>query len=912
MTDLIGQTIENFRIERQIGQGGMGVVYEATDTSLNRKVALKIMHKHLAARESFQQRFVREAQNAARLKHPNIVQIHHFFSKNGQLYLIMELLEDGSLQDYMRRLREQGRRMDQAEAIELVRQIAGGLHYAHQQGMIHRDMKPGNILLTRSTDGTSPATIYRAMIADFGLAKLLQDMQTSQTGPVGTLAYMSPEQILGGKVDHRSDIYALGVMLFELLVGYRPFNPQSMRDAVRAHRGGPILTDANRPAGLDVALEEILKRCLADKQEDRYQSAHEIAQALRQFQGSSNQVMQKTEPEQPQPTPVAAPVPPPPPPPPDNKGGTHVTNMTWPNAAPSMYPPADRSDLFGFDLLMIRYKNQQLDPLRIDRDIMTIGRDATNHVALQGTKGEVSRTHARIERNPEGGYYIVDLGSTNGTYLGRDKLPPKQPRYWDPEKSVRIGDYWLKLDLMRNRSNSPRRQQPGQTQQHAASQPPADSMVAAESDHIQVTANQTHVIVEAGSFSDVMLTILNRSKFVDHYALTVEGLPPDWVVLPDKQVKLLPEKQDNISVRLHPPRISTSRAGQHRFVLRIASVKYANVFTTIPGTLEINPFYQFKATLLPRLVNAFEQPVVTIINEGNATDYYTLAATDNQYALAYELPDEPVAVEAGQTVDVSIGVAPRKPILVGSARVQPFDVTVTGKGQIAAMKQLSAALQVQPPIPRVAIGIASALGLLSCIGLTLGAIALFSASGNAQQANSTATAQVVLTQALDQDSDGDGLSDSVEREMLLDLNNSDTDGDGLPDGEEVRSIGTDPKKRDTDGDSLLDGDEVAGCTNPLEKDSDGDGLADNQDPAPCELPSPTPTGTATNVPTSAPPPTATPTATSPIPSPTNTPIFVPPTAAPPTVVPPTSTFLPLPSSTVIPIPTDTPTPSPTP
>src|SRR5690606_9688923 len=129
--------------------------------------------------------------------------------------------------------------------------------------------------------------------------------------------------------------------------------------------------------------------------------------------------------------------------------------------------------------------------------------------------------------------------------------------------------------------------------------------------------------------------------------------------------------------------------------------------------------------------------------------------------------------------------------LVGSARVQPFDVTVSGKGQLGSMKQLSAALQVQPPIPRIAIGIAGILGLLGCIGLTLGLVGLLGARGNAQQANATATAQVELTRALDQDSDGDGLSDTVEREMLLDPNNSDTDGDGISDGEEVRSLGTD-------------------------------------------------------------------------------------------------------------------------
>ena len=897
MTDLIGQKIDHFRIERLLGQGGMGVVYEATDLSLNRRVALKIMHKHLAARESFQQRFVREAQNAARLKHPNIVQIHHFFNRDGQLFLVMELLENGSLQDYMQRLRDQGRRMEQAEAVELVRQVASGLHYAHQQGMIHRDIKPANVLLTTDTDGNNPFTAYRALIADFGLAKLLQEMQTSQTGPVGTLAYMAPEQILGGRVDARSDIYALGVILFELVLGYRPFNPQSLRDAVRAHRGGSVLTPANTPPGLPAALEEVINRCLASNPEDRYQSAHEVAHALRQFLESDEVRQRSPLPEE------SAPAPPPPAParmPPEEANLlTHVTNPTWPHAAPSMYPDVERSDLYGHDLLMISYKSQQLDPIPIRQDIITIGRDPTNHIALQGTKSEVSRHHARIERNPEGGYYIIDLNSTNGTFMGRQKLTPSVPQFWEPDKTVRIGDYWLKIDLVANRGARASRQGDGRTQPNT--QNPLTEEFLTE--NIAVQASLTHVIVEAGSYNDITVAVTNRSKYVDHYALQVMGLPPEWVVLPDRQLKLLPDKQDTLTVRLHPPRSSESRAGQHRFTLRIVSVKDASVYMTIPCTLEINPFYQFSASLQPRLIHRDQPLILTIINEGNSTDYYTLSASDNQYALTFDLPTEPLMVEPAQGIDVQIDVASRSQPIVGSTRILPFDIQVASKGQGAGAKSVSGALQVDAMIPRLVFGAAVALGLLGCIAVTLLAIGL---AGSNQNANATATAEAERTRQTAEagvDSDNDGLTDARELELDLDPFNPDTDGDGLLDGEEVRQYGTDPRNRDTDGDTLSDGTEAAGCTSPINPDTDGDGIPDNQDPDPCAGPTPTATLTSTRIPTAEPPPTATPSPSPPPPT-----VIIPP-PPPPVVTDPPPPPPPLPSSTTLPLfPTESPTP----
>ncbi|HLV34813.1 MAG TPA: protein kinase [Spirillospora sp.] len=883
MTDLIGQTIDHFRIERQLGQGGMGVVYEATDLSLNRRVALKIMHKHLATHDLFQQRFVREAQNAARLKHPNIVQVYQFFSKQDQLFLVMELIEDGSLQDYLRSLREQGRRIDQGEAVELVRQVATGLYYAHQQSMVHRDIKPANILLTKDTDGSNAFTQYRALIADFGLAKLAQDVQLTQSGPVGTLAYMSPEQILTQKVDARSDIYALGIILYEMVVGQRPFNPRSIREAVQVHQKGPILTPANRPPGLPLDLEEIINRCLAHDPKDRYQSAFELTEALRRYQQGDSERFKATQPE----APIEL-----------HGPQTHATNPTWPTQDPSIYPPAGRSDLYGQDLLLLSYKSQQMDPFPINQGIITIGRESGNHLVLQGQKSEVSRFHARIERNPEGGYYIIDLGSTNGTYLGREKLEPNVARYWDPDKVVRIGDYWMRLDLVanRNKTNPPRRDE-GRTQPHRSEV--LEPAQGGDAEHIQVQTSQTSVVVEPGSYIDITVNVTNRSKYVDHYVVKTQNLPQHWVTLPTTPLKLLPEQSGTITIRLHPPRNPESRAGQHHFALRIGSLKYADVYTTINCILEINPFYQFSASLHPRLVHRYEPVRVTIANEGNAVDQYMLTANDSQYALTFELPDELLEIGPGEALEVPVEAMARRQPIIGSARVYPFDITVSGKGQGIGAKQLQAALQVDPLIPRWIAGVAALLGITGCLILTL-AVAGLLGSGQSRSASATATAEAIaLTEQAGLDSDGDGLTDERERQLGTNPFSPDTDDDGLTDGDEVLIWGTNPLNRDTDGDTIPDGTEAADCTSPINPDTNGNGIPDNIDPAPCLPASPTPTLTPTNIPTAEPPPTATPTATLP---PTLTP---PPTAILP---PPTETPLPLPSSTTLPFPTDTSTP----
>src|SRR4051812_4081046 len=203
--------LASYTLLEPVGHGGMAVVYKARQETLDRTVAVKVLSEHLATSDEFMQRFTREARTAANMRHPNVITVHDFGQdERGVPYLVLEFIEGATLADLM----DAG--LDDARIPDLLDQVAAGLDYAHRRGVVHRDVKPGNVLLTE--DG-------RAVLADFGLAWLLEGAHLTMAGGViGTPEYMSPEQSSGDPVDHRTDVYALGVVLFEMLSGERPFN----------------------------------------------------------------------------------------------------------------------------------------------------------------------------------------------------------------------------------------------------------------------------------------------------------------------------------------------------------------------------------------------------------------------------------------------------------------------------------------------------------------------------------------------------------------------------------------------------------------------------------------------------------------------------------------------------------------
>ncbi|MBV9709728.1 MAG: protein kinase [Ktedonobacteraceae bacterium] len=274
--ELIGTTLGSYRILASVGQGGMARVYKAYQENLDREVAIKVLPPWYAADSSFVERFNLEARLVARLSHPNIVTVHDASEQNGHLYIVMQLVGGGTLKQRLDQLHLQGKVMDTLEAVQIFSQLADALSYAHEQGIIHRDIKPVNVLLDRSG---------RPILSDFGIAKVLAGTRGGLTRPgagVGTPEYMSPEQCKGGAIDGRADIYALGVMLFEAMTGYTPFRGDNYPALAHSHIYDPPPRPSSLNPGINPAIEKIILTALMKKPEIRYQRASDMANALKQ------------------------------------------------------------------------------------------------------------------------------------------------------------------------------------------------------------------------------------------------------------------------------------------------------------------------------------------------------------------------------------------------------------------------------------------------------------------------------------------------------------------------------------------------------------------------------------------------------------------------------------------------------
>ncbi len=279
MDTLIGKTLGHYQVLSELGHGGMANVYKAWDAAANRHVALKILATQLAHDTNFLERFHREAKASARLSHPNIVRVHEVGQQDGLHYLVMDYIEGESLHHKLAR----EKRLSIEAATSIVNQIGSALEHAHAQGIIHRDVKPSNILLDDQG---------RAFLTDFGIAKAIAGTRLTQTGTsLGTPDYMSPEQVLGKTVDGRSDLYALGVVLYEMLTGQAPFAAETQQAVLYRHvyTPPPMITLLN--PRLPQWVDALIQRALAKDPRERFQSGREMAVALRGGEGVATQVV---------------------------------------------------------------------------------------------------------------------------------------------------------------------------------------------------------------------------------------------------------------------------------------------------------------------------------------------------------------------------------------------------------------------------------------------------------------------------------------------------------------------------------------------------------------------------------------------------------------------------------------------
>ncbi|MEZ4667935.1 MAG: serine/threonine-protein kinase [Anaerolineae bacterium] len=274
----VKQKIDRYELQQPLGVGGMARVFVGWDSVLERPVAIKFLHDHLADDATFMERFQREAKLVATLNHPNIIQIYDYNIHNtadGRMspYMVMPYITGKTLKELLTETCARSERLSRERILAIMLDLISALHYAHNHGMIHRDVKPSNILFDEHD---------HAILMDFGIARLKEVSQLTQEGAaVGTPTYMSPEQAAGGVVDSRTDLYALGVILYEMLAGRPPFDDESMVAVILSHLNTPVPDITQFDPNISPELEAVVNKALAKKPDDRYQTAYEMADDLR-------------------------------------------------------------------------------------------------------------------------------------------------------------------------------------------------------------------------------------------------------------------------------------------------------------------------------------------------------------------------------------------------------------------------------------------------------------------------------------------------------------------------------------------------------------------------------------------------------------------------------------------------------
>ena len=259
---------ERYEILEKIGSGGMSVVYKAKCHTLNRLVAIKVLKEEFASDENFVSKFKMEAQAAARLSHPNIVNVYDVVDEENLHYIVMELIEGITLKSYI----EKKELLDSKEAIGIAIQVAQGIAAAHEQHIIHRDIKPQNMIISK--DG-------KVKVADFGIARAVSSQTVNSSAAVGSVHYISPEQARGGYCDERSDIYSFGITLYEMVTGRVPFEGDNTVAVALAHLEDPVVPPGDYNPQVYPGLEDIILKCTKKKPDRRYGSMEEVIHDLR-------------------------------------------------------------------------------------------------------------------------------------------------------------------------------------------------------------------------------------------------------------------------------------------------------------------------------------------------------------------------------------------------------------------------------------------------------------------------------------------------------------------------------------------------------------------------------------------------------------------------------------------------------
>jgi serine/threonine protein kinase len=720
---MIGQTLNRYKITNLLGEGGMGAVYKGRDMTLQRDVAVKIMHPHFARQPNFQERFLQEARTAARLSHPGIVQVFDFGQQQGVLYIVMEFIQGDNLGKMLRDLRTKGGSIPLAESVHLIEQVSQALDYAHKLGVLHRDIKPDNIMLKQETGQTAP---FRPVLTDLGLAKLVEGGIMTQEGTsMGTPAYMSPEQALGQPTDPRSDVYSLGILLFELAVGRLPFPARTITEAIQYHtKQAPPAPHTIRP-DIPEPLERIILKAIEKDPSRRFSSAMELAQALSQLKLSLNNLAPST---------IAA--------------GNMLSlttqfqeSLVGARGASIMLEFGDPGDL-SQDKILVLTPDKTSRSIPIKPGGMKLGRETDNDIVVDDKKA--SRHHARVEFK-SGQYVVIDLDSTNGTYMGNTRMLPGVAQEWTPDKPIRIGDVWIRLVRAANKGGTTVAQQAGTRADGTAIDP---NMVrsSAGSGRVGVFLESPNLSAEPGKPQTFSIVLLNQGAVVDHFKIIIEGIPQDWVTIP-AAVQLLPGDQQTVSLGLQPPRSPQFRAGRYAISLRVTSQSDPSQFAEIKANLTLKHYSQFTSELFPERFKTGAPSQVKINNLGNVPESFQVLLKDRADELEFSPSQGQVNIPEGKSGVLDFSAKPRQRRLIGGEKTHAISAQV--KNALGDIQNHTGEVISYGVIPPWVLPVLMTLCLLLFIGSGI-AFAAFTTITGTQTAVANQTAMAIAGRVTEQ------------------------------------------------------------------------------------------------------------------------------------------------------------------
>ncbi|ACO45546.1 FHA domain-containing serine/threonine-protein kinase [Deinococcus deserti] len=561
-----------YQLHRPLGGGWLGPVHAATDLDEGREVALRILDDANSGQSFLIMQLERLLLKVHSLRHAHLLPTEPLQQREHRVFYAMNLAAHGSLRQLLQRQSRSAQPLPLVTAVEAVRQAAAGLAYAHAQGLMHGNLKPENVLLQpgRALVGNDG---YTVQLSDFGLAELRAGAHgTHDRAVVGALAYTSPEQCRGVRNELRTDLYTLGLILYELVTGMVPFDIRDAADALEKHQHvAPRQPTLLRP-DVPEALEEVILTCLAKRPDDRYADAGALEAALQA-------VLNTMLPSGPDPTvrlptlpvmPVAPAV----------------------NAQPAATPR----------LLVYSERHELLRELPVTGSSLTIGRAPGNSVLLEHQG--VSRHHLNVEFSA-GQPYVTELTATNGTLMDGLPLTPMTRLRWPYRTPLYLRPYWLILIGPEEQQARPR---------------------------IVVKPEVERLTLVPGVATQLNVVLVNTGQTVDHFQLSLDGIPAEWLQNPYQEVQLNPGTQASASLTVLAPKRSSSRAGDYPVTVLARSRENTAQFGKASLTATVTPFTEVVATLAPPIRRTWRRTTYAfkLDNRSNVDGTFAPRLHDNQ------------------------------------------------------------------------------------------------------------------------------------------------------------------------------------------------------------------------------------------------------------------------------------------